>query len=225
LHYADPEAYERRYANRTDDVTYYVRLARRVRGDVLEYGCGAGRITLPLARAGVSVTGVDLSRAMLDHLRVRLRGEPESVRHRVTLRHGDMRAVRFRRRFDAVITPFNTFQHLYTREDVAAFLCRVRRHLAPGAVFVFDVYLPRADELEIVGHQSSYDPLTQVLRLRFADDGSDHLSLRQFFPRELEMLLVYNGFGHIRIRADFTRSRLHPEATSMVVSCRRLDRE
>jgi len=220
LHYADPAAYDRRYASRTDDVTYYVRACRRAGGNVLEYGCGTGRITLALARAGLAVTGVDLSRAMLDRLRARLASESSTVRRRVELRHGDMRSMRFRRRFGTVIAPFNTFQHLYTRADVAAFLGCVRRHLEPTGTFRFDVYVPRMEELEIDGEYSSYDPWTQILRLLFSPDGDDQLSQRQFFPQELEMLLTYNGFDRIRYTADFTGAKLHEDAVSMVVTCR-----
>jgi SAM-dependent methyltransferase len=220
LHYADPVAYDRRYASRTDDVAYYVRVCRGTRGAVLEYGCGTGRVTLALARAGIRVTGVDLSRAMLERLRTLLQDESPAVRRRVELRHGDMREVQFRRRFATVIAPFNTFQHLYTQADIAAFLHRVRRHLAPGGTFRFDVYLPHLEELEIDGHLSSYDPWTQILRLQFSPDGEDQLSHRQFFPQELEMLLRYHGFGNIRFTADFTRARLHADAVSLVVVCR-----
>jgi SAM-dependent methyltransferase len=223
LHYADPAAYDQRYATRADDVAYYLRAARRAKGPVLEYGCGTGRITLPLARAGLTVTGVDLSRAMLDRLRVHLRREPADVRQRVSLRHRDMRVVRFRRRFACVIAGFNTFQHLYTREDVESFLVRVRHHLAPGGTLRFDVYLPQMEELEIDEPGSSYDPLTQTLHQQFSSDGGDQLTHRQFFPRELEMLLAYNGFGRIRFTADFTTAPLHPDATSLVVSCRPLE--
>ncbi len=220
LHYANPAAYDRRYWSRTDDVTHYLRACRRAGDSVLEYGCGTGRITLALAREGFQVTGVDLSWAMLERLRQRLDEESPTVRRRVRLHHGDMRTASLRRRFATVIAPFNTFQHLYTLADVAAFLERVRRHLAPGGVLHFDVYLPQMTELAIDGESSSYDPWTQVLRIQFSTDGHDQLSHRQFFPRELEMLLAYNGFDQIRFTADFTRARLHPDAVSMVVSCR-----
>ena len=68
-HYVDVAAYQRRYATRAEDVAYYVRLSRKAGGEVLEYGCGNGRVTLALARAGVHVTGVDASRFMLEDLR------------------------------------------------------------------------------------------------------------------------------------------------------------
>lgn len=146
-HYEDPAYYTKNYRKRTDDVRYYVDLAEASGGPVLEYGCGNGRIALPIARAGVDITGVDLSAPMLADLRARLSREPPEVRRRVTVRHGDMRAVTLRRRFPLVLCTFNAFLHLYTRPDVERFLDRVRRHLAPGGELVFDTSIPEAEEL------------------------------------------------------------------------------
>lgn len=60
-------------------------------GPVLELACGTGRVVLPLARAGHLVTGIDSSPQMLAQARAKLAPEPEEVRQRVTLVHGDMR--------------------------------------------------------------------------------------------------------------------------------------
>src|SRR5215467_6151990 len=49
----------------TADLPFWVSLARRTGGPVLEVACGTGRVLVPLARAGFSVVGVDLSAAML----------------------------------------------------------------------------------------------------------------------------------------------------------------
>lgn len=146
-HYDDPAYYQKTYARRTEDVRFYEACAERFRGAVLEYGCGNGRITLALARAGRQVVGVDLSEPMLADLEARLAREPAEVRERIELRRGDMRKVALRRRFPLVICPFNAFLHLYTREDVEAFLARVRAHLAPSGRFVFDVSVPDPHEL------------------------------------------------------------------------------
>lgn len=141
-HYEDPAYYTQAYRGRTIDVRYYEALARRRRGPVLEYGCGNGRITLPIARAGVEIVGVDASAPMLADLRARLAREPEAVRRRVAVRRGDMRSARLGRRFPLVLCPFNTFLHLYTHRDVERFLARAREHLAPGGELVLDVSIP-----------------------------------------------------------------------------------
>lgn len=247
-HYADPEYYDRAYRARRDDVAYYVRMGRLCGGPVLEYGVGTGRIALPLARAGVSVTGVDLSEDMLGRLASHLRREPEDVRPRVRAVRGDMRTVRLRERFPLVIAGFNTFLHLYDRTDVEQFLERVRAHLTPGGHFVFDVSVPHPDYLGAdparrygtppfrhpargivrYGERFDYDPIQQVLLMKMEftpADGSPGwvvpLTHRQFFPRELEALLHYNGFVDIVLSADFTDGPPTGTTDSLVVSCRK----
>src|SRR5690606_8417346 len=141
--YENPEFYWRSYSRRRRDVAYYLRLAKPAE-QVLEYGVGNGRIAPPLARAGVSVTGIDLSRPMLRDLEQRLGRAPRRVRERVRTRFGDMRSVRLGRRFPLVIAPFNAVLHLYSVRDVERFFARVREHLAPGGEFVFDILVPSA---------------------------------------------------------------------------------
>ncbi len=182
-HYEDPGYYTKTYAKRTDDVRFYEACAAGLRGPVLEYGCGNGRITLALARQGNEVVGVDLSKPMLADLALKLAEQPAEVKARVTLREGDMRAVKLRRRFPLVVCPFNAFLHLYTRDDVERFLARVREHLEPRGRFVFDVSVPDPHELSRpegklyrtrpfvypgvgkvrYGEIFDYDPLRQVL--------------------------------------------------------------
>jgi len=146
-HYEDAAYYASLYRNRIDDVQFYVDVARKYGGPVLEYGIGNGRIALPIARHGIPVVGVDLSRPMLADLRARLRHEPDDVRARVTAHHGDMRHKRLSKRYPLVTCPFNAALHLYSRDDVERFLARVRSHLAPRGTFVCDLSVPMFQDL------------------------------------------------------------------------------
>lgn len=217
--YGDALAYTRRNADRRDDVAYYVRLARRMGGPVLECGCGNGRVTLPLARAGVRITGVDHSSDMLDDLRARLQNETAEVRGRVTMLAGDIRRLALRGRFSLVIAPYDTFCHLYNRQDVEAFLEGVHRHLRPRGRIVFDVGLAAPEELLALKH---YDPMAQVSRHRLDAPSSVELTRRHFHPEEVSVLLANNGFGHVRLTADFLGRELDRRARTMVVSARRV---
>jgi SAM-dependent methyltransferase len=251
-HYEDPAYYTKTYRSRVEDVRFYAGVAEEHGGPVLEYGCGNGRITIPLARCGIAVTGVDRSAPMLADLRARLRAEPDEVRARVTLRRGDMRAAALGRRFPLIFCPFNAFLHLYDRRDVERFLARVRAHLAPGGTFVFDVSNPEPEELardpgrayaaprfRYPGEDGEpgpmvrytehfdYDRARQVLfvAMEFTpEDGSDPwmtpLAHRQFFPRELEALLHYNGFTVTEQHGDFFRSPFAPDSRTLVIHCR-----
>ena len=247
-HFEDPDYYTTAYRRRSADVLYYVELGVSLGASVLEYGCGNGRITLPLARTGLEVTGVDRSTAMLADLRRRLRAEPASVRRRVSVRLGDMRTARLGRRYGLVLCTFNTMLHLYDRSEVERFLSRVRCHLAPTGRFVFDVSVPDPVELarrperayhaprfrhpssgELVRYSErfDYDPLTQVLFVtmefeplgRPADAWTTPLAHRQFYPRELEALLHYNGLRVVDIHADFARQPPDRESGTLIYHC------
>ena len=247
-HYEDPAYYTKTYQRRKDDVAFYVELANERGADVLEYGAGNGRIAIPIARSGHRVTGLDLSRPMLADFEARLGAEPDAVRARVTLREGDMRRVRLRRRFGLIICPFNAFLHLYTREDVEHFLARVHEHLAPKGVFAFDVSMPSAHEHvrnpnkaywcprfrypatgEMIRYTErfDYDQARQILfvSMEFSPEGrSDSwvtpLAHRQFFPQELQALLHYNGFDVERALGDFQGGKLDRYSEIMAFVCR-----
>jgi SAM-dependent methyltransferase len=241
-HYEDPAGYSQTYARRLDDVAYYTRLAARRGGPVLEIGIGNGRIALPLARHGHAVTGVDQSAAMLASLRARLRAEPPEVRARITVRKGDMRRVRLRRRFPLVLCTFNTALHLYSREDFEAFFARVREHLAPGGLFVMDLSVPMPEDLArdpskphkvrpffhatsgLVRWQErfDYDRVRQILFVT-AEVSPVHgapyvipLAHRQLFPQETEALLHYNGFEATEVHGDWAGGPLTQESEVMI---------
>ncbi len=129
------------------DVPFWRALASQQDGPVLELGCGTGRISVPLARAGVSLVGIDRSEAMLARARRRL------TRARLTrnarLLRADIRALPFRAAsFPLVMAPYGVLQSLLRERDLAATLDAVarvlRRHATFGIELVAD--LPSWDE-------------------------------------------------------------------------------
>lgn len=104
----------------------------------LELGCGTGRLLVPLARAGVAMTGIDLSRPMLDRARVRAVRLPQAKRP--DLVRGDIRALPFRARaFGAVMAPYGLLQSLVNDVDLEAMLGEVRRVLPKGGLLAIDL--------------------------------------------------------------------------------------
>jgi SAM-dependent methyltransferase len=125
------------------DAPFYVELARRSVGPVLEIGCGTGRVLLRIAREGIAMEGVDNSRPMLQVLREHLHAESPEVRRKVELHEGDMRSFRLGRKFPLVIIPFRPLQHMYTLEDQLAALKTAAAHLVEGGQLAFDVFYPK----------------------------------------------------------------------------------
>jgi SAM-dependent methyltransferase len=134
------------YATR-GDIEFFVQEARAADGDVLELGCGTGRVLIPLARAGIRITGLDSSAAMLDVLRQKLATEPVDVRARVQLTVGDMRSFELPGTFALVTIPFRPFQHLLTVADQLACLTSIHRHLRPDGRLILDLFNPSIDYL------------------------------------------------------------------------------
>lgn len=141
--------YDEAYANKEDlvDRDFYVELARKIGGPVLELACGTGRILIPIAREGIAIHGVDLSSAMLDVLRRNLQREPKDVKELVSLVQGDMRTFRSNREYRLVIIPFRPLQHMYTVEDQLAALTTAAFHLEDEGILAFDVFFPRFESI------------------------------------------------------------------------------
>ena len=129
------------------DVAFFVEMARRSEGPVLELGCGTGRVLIPTARAGVEIVGLDLSPSMLSVCREKLSREPQAVQSRVQLVQGDMQQFDLGREFGLVTIPFRPFQHLITVEDQLSCLDSIHRHLADGGRLILDLFNPSLPRL------------------------------------------------------------------------------
>jgi SAM-dependent methyltransferase len=125
-------------------VPFYLEEARRTGGPVVELGVGTGRIAVPIACDGIRVVGVDSSPGMLEVCaeHARLAGTE------LDLRLGDLRDPPVDERVPLVIIPFRSLLHLNTDDERRRGLHAVRRLLAPGGHFVFDVFTPSREDIE-----------------------------------------------------------------------------
>ena len=182
--------YDAAYSVKEDlvDRDFYLNLANEYGGSVLEFGCGTGRITLPLARQGVDVTGMDASHSMLEVLRAKLAKEPAGVRRRTRVVEGDFRTHYLGDQFSLVIIPFRPMQHMYTTEDQLAALQNAGRHLADGGILAFDVFNPNFDKI-LSGVGEEYLDLEWP-----AQDGTDRMVRRYFVKDEIDLInLNFSG--------------------------------
>jgi SAM-dependent methyltransferase len=129
------------------DLPFYLELAGKTGGQVLEVACGTGRLLVPLARAGYDVTGVDRSPHMLDVVREKLAVAGPDVTGRARLVEGDMRSFAADGPFDLAILPVKSFAYLVERADQQSALRCIAAHLRPGGVFALDLLHPRPEWL------------------------------------------------------------------------------
>ena len=121
------------------DVRFWQELAARVSGPVLELGCGTGRVTIPVARAGARIFGIDRSAGMLAY--ARKRAARSRTKGRISWLQGDIRHLPFRNsaRFKLVMAPYGILQSLIRDSDLRATLTAAHRVLAPGGLFGLDL--------------------------------------------------------------------------------------
>ena len=241
--YLDGRHYDLAYSDYTEDIDFWVEQAKRYGGPVLEIACGTGRITMPLAKEGYEVTGIDLAESMLEQ------AERNSQEQGLDIEwvKADMRDFRLGKRFPLIICPGQSISRLLTIEDIERCLAAVREHLAPGGRFIMELYNPsleilsreegeRSPFLEYehpdgsgtvrVEFSSRYDQSTQVLHLRLyysipgvSGEPTEHVSNRMYFPQELDALLKYNGFGVVEKYGDFDGKAFESGDTYQVVVC------
>ena len=140
------------YADR-EDTDFYTALAVESGGPVLELGCGTGRILVPIARSGISITGLDSSGTMLEICRRKL---DRNLPAQVELVLSDMRDFDLCREYALVIAPFRSFQHLETAEDQLACLSSAVRHMRSGGTFVLDLFNPDMRRIMDISNSEEY---------------------------------------------------------------------
>jgi SAM-dependent methyltransferase len=174
------------------DVGFFVEAATQSGGPVLEVGCGTGRVLIPTARAGVEMTGLDLSPDMLAICRERLKTEPKDVRARVRLVEGDMRHFELKKSFKLVTLPFRPFQHLTTVEDQLDCLECIHRHLEPGGKVILDLFNP---SLKALANQPTGEELAEEPEFQMPDGRCvirrHKVAERDLFNQIIHSELVY----------------------------------
>lgn len=175
------------------DVAFFVEAAAAAAGgSVLEVGCGTGRILIPTARAGMTITGFDLSTHMLAICRERMLDEPPEVQARVDLVEGDMRSFDLGRKFALITLPFRPFQHLTTVEDQLSCLQTLYRHLQPDGKLILDLFNPSLAGLTVenVGEEIGDEPDFTLPDGRRVTRRSKTIS-RDLFNQLLQLELIY----------------------------------
>jgi SAM-dependent methyltransferase len=227
------------------DLPFWLALADREAGPIIEWGAGTGRIAAPLAAAGHDVTAVELSRRMIE------RGsEKDKIVEWVP---GDMRIANLERRYGLAVCAFNSFLCLRNVDDALSFLGNAREHLLPGGLLGIEVSAFSPEELvDLLGgpmlhhdftHElsegrldrfsvSNYDVATQLMHMRLFYERYDasgtlenrrahDLTIRTTNRHELLLMLRLSNFEVEAVYGGFEGEPFTSTSDHLVVIARR----
>ncbi len=227
------------------DLPFWLSVAAREGGPIVEWGAGTGRLSGPLCGAGFEVTAVEVSEAMVE----RGRGKGGSVEWVC----GDMRDVRLGRRYGLAVCAFNSFLCLTSPEAALAFLRNAHSHLVPGGLLGLEVSafspeelsgppggpqlrhdltraLPQGGSLERFT-ASNYDAASQLHSMRlfyelYGPSGglesqrAHALEIRLAWRDELSLMLQLAGFSVEAVYGGFEGEPFTAESGHLVVLAR-----
>jgi SAM-dependent methyltransferase len=227
------------------DKSYYVNKLVSCSGPSLEVGVGTGRIFLEALNKGADVYGTDNSAEMLAVLRDKL--DPH---HHRRVRQCDLVNMELGKRFDLIIAPFRVLAHIIDIDDQIRALNTAYDHLAPGGVFIFDLYVPNLKLLldglpptvDFDGEHApgkrlrrmtsaTSDLITQITSVTMAfaweDEGRQYnrewsFPMRFFFRYELENLIPRSRLTLKAMYGDFAESALDSSSKEFLVHCVRI---
>lgn len=188
---------------------------------ILDGGCGSGGHTIPLAKRGYQVTGIDSSGFMLRHAKEKAR----KSNLRLDFQEMDLRRLNLNQRFDACLCLFSVMGYITQTGDILKSLKSIRRHLNEESLFVFDFWnglavlriLPsvRIKVVEDEGRrvirtaEPELDAFNHLCRVhyhwlitqdnRITDDFEETHIVRYFFPQEITHYLEESGFEVLKI--------------------------
>ena len=208
-------------AHMTEDVPFYVELARESEGRLVELAVGNGRVAIPVAReTGRAVLGIDSSPAML--AQARERADAEGVQ--LDLREADMRDFELDEPAGLVYCPFRSLGHLPTWADRRRVFERVHASLRPGGRFAWNFFVfepavaTRIDGewQEQNGIRHRVDQFKHDNRIDITLESGDRISLWWLNRSEWEGLIDVAGFELEALYGGFDRRPFDETATEFV---------
>lgn len=168
------EAFTSRYddwsADMTEDIPFYVKLAREAGGPLVELAVGSGRVAIPVARAtGRAVTGIDSSPGMLEQARARA----AEVGVELDLREGDMRDLTLDEPAALIYCPYRALLHLPTWADRRRTFERVAASLRSGGRFAWNAFAFDHQIAVRLDGRHQDEPVPHTIRYAVGDNRID----------------------------------------------------
>jgi SAM-dependent methyltransferase len=210
----------------TEDVPFYVELAREAEGPIVELAVGNGRVAIPVTEAtGRTVIGIDISPAML----AQARENAAAAGVELELREGDMRELELDEPAALIYCPFRGLQHLPNWAERRLTFERIAASLQPGGRFAWNAFVfnpliaasldGKWQEDAPVRHRVDYVPVDARIDLTL--ESGDRIPLWWLTCAEWEGLLDVAGLETAALYGWFDKRPLDEQSKEFVWVARR----
>lgn len=247
--YDNPILYDKENNDYTDDIPFLQKWALKAEGTILDIACGTGRVTIPLAKSGYKIVGIDSHEGMLNEAKKKA----GKLNLPIEWIQQDCTKLELNFKTDFAFSVGNSFQHFLKNEDQDGLLSSVNRHLFQNGIFIFNTRFPSVEELlqpeteefwysyiddetqykVDVSTIAKYDALNQLqyyTTIRKYKDETNHIvnevstniTLRYVYPKEMERMLANHGFEVIQIYEDWQENLITNDSYSMNFVCKKV---
>ncbi|WP_405571616.1 class I SAM-dependent methyltransferase [Winogradskyella sp. Asnod2-B02-A] len=237
----DANVYDGMNTDLTDLEFYQNWLPKQKSARILELCCGTGRLTIPIAKNGYNISGVDITSTMLEQAKIKATEAGLDI----DFIQSDIRTLDLREKYDLIFIPFNSIHHLYKNEDLFKALTVVKNHLKEKGLLLLDCFNPNIqyivesekEEKEITQYTTKdgrhvlikqtmrYENQSQINRIEwnyYINDefhSTQNLDMRLYFPQELDAYLEWNGFTIIHKFGNFKEEEFNDSSEKQIFVC------
>ncbi|WP_050615232.1 class I SAM-dependent methyltransferase [Bacillus testis] len=247
--YEDPYLYDQENSSLTADISFLSKMAEKCSGPIIDLACGTGRATVPLAKLGHHIIGIDIHTGMLEAAKKKT----SSLNLPIEWMEQDCTRLNMDIKTDFIYSVGNSFQHFLTNEEQDGLLVSVHKLLKKDGLFIFNTRFPSTEELlqppteeywrsytDSKSHLivdvftiSRYDSLSQTqhyttirkykgINQKTIAEKRTTITLRYVFPKEMERLLPAHGLKIVEIYKDWQGTLLDNDSYEMVYVCQKI---
>lgn len=247
--YDDPTLYDKENESFIPEIPFILKWATKKQGPIIDIACGTGRVTIPLAKNGYKLVGVDINEGMLAHAKKKA----ANLNLQIRWIEQDCTQLDLCIKSNLVYSVGNSFQHFLTNESQDGLLTSINKSLEVEGLFIFNTRFPSVEELLQPSTEeywksytdnetlntvdlftiSEYDSLKQIQHYttirkyknntgEIIKEKRTNISLRYVFPQEMERLLFAFGFEILHLYSDWNETPITNDSYEMIYVCRKI---
>lgn len=247
--YDDPTLYDKENESFIPEIPFILKWATKKQGPIIDIACGTGRVTIPLAKNGYNLVGVDINEGMLAHAKKKA----ANLNLQIRWIEQDCTQLDLCIKSNLVYSVGNSFQHFLTNESQDGLLTSINKSLEVEGLFIFNTRFPSVEELLQPSTEeywksytdnetlntvdlftiSEYDSLKQIQHYttirKYKNNAGEiikekrtNITLRYVFPQEMERLLFAFGFEILHLYSDWNETPITNDSYEMIYVCRKI---